>query len=43
MDIREYIEEKEKRLSPHATKSFATCGRKHPEDLDSIRTEFQRD
>lgn len=43
MDIREYIEEKEKRLSPHATKSFATSGRKHPEDLDSIRTEFQRD
>ena len=43
MDIREYIEDKEKRLSPHATKSFATSGRKHPEDLDSIRTEFQRD
>ena len=43
MDIRHYIEEKEKRLSPHAAKSLETTGRKQPEDLDPLRTEFQRD
>ena len=42
-DIRQYIEEKEKALSPHAVKSFDTAGRKEYEDLDAIRTEFQRD
>ena len=42
-DIRQYIEEKEKMLSPHATKSFDTAGRKEYEDLDALRTEFQRD
>ena len=43
MDIRKHIEEKENRLSPHAKKSFETAGRKQPEELDPIRTEFQRD
>ncbi|MBK50313.1 MAG: deoxyguanosinetriphosphate triphosphohydrolase [Chloroflexi bacterium] len=43
MDVRKYIEEKEKLLSPRATKSFDTVGRKQHEELDPIRTEFQRD
>jgi len=36
-------EEREESLSPHATKSRASRGRQHPEELCPIRTVFQRD
>jgi len=42
-DVREYLEEKETRLSAYAIKSFKTIGRNQKEDLDPLRTEFQRD
>ena len=43
-DIRKFTEELElKNLSPYATFSSKTLGRKIPEDFCDIRTEFQRD
>jgi dGTPase len=41
--IRENIEDREERLSPHAVRSKNSRGRKVDEDPDLIRTAFQRD
>jgi len=41
--IRENIEEREERLSPHAVRSKNSLGRKLNEEPDPIRTAFQRD
>ena len=41
--IRENIEEREERLSPHAVRSRNSLGRNLKEDEDPIRTAFQRD
>jgi dGTPase len=41
--IRESIEEREESLSPHAVRSKNSLGRQKAEELDPIRTAFQRD
>ena len=41
--IRESIEEREESLSPHAVRSKNSLGRQKAEELDLIRTAFQRD
>jgi len=41
--VRERLEEKEKSLSPFAIQSRYSRGRKIPEPLSDLRTEFQRD
>jgi dGTPase len=43
LHIRELTEVREEGLSPHAVKSKNSCGRLKPEELDPIRTAFQRD
>jgi dGTPase len=43
LNIRQMSEEREESLSPHAVKSRLSRGRARPEDLDPIRTAFQRD
>ena len=43
LHIRQLSEEKEESLSPWAVKSKYSKGRQRPEDLDPIRTAFQRD
>ena len=41
--VRRRTEEREKTLSPHATRSVDSRGRRRPEEPDLIRTVFQRD
>jgi dGTPase len=43
LNIRHLIEEREEHLSPYAQKSRLSRGRLRPEELDSVRTVFQRD
>jgi dGTPase len=43
LNIRQYTEEREETLSPHAVKSRLSKGRQKPEEPDPIRTAFQRD
>lgn len=43
LNIRQMSEEREENLSPHATKSRLSKGRKRPEEPDPVRTAFQRD
>ncbi len=41
--VRRRLEERERRLSPFAAKSFESRGRERPEEVSSVRNEFQRD
>ena len=41
--VRRRLEERERTLSPHASRSFETRGRETPEAPSPVRTEFQRD
>ncbi len=43
LHIRQFTEEREELLSPHAVKSRLSKGRQKPEEPDPIRTSFQRD
>jgi dGTPase len=43
LKIRDWLEEKEDYLSPHAAKSRLSKGRLHQEELSPTRTAFQRD
>jgi dGTPase len=43
LHIRQFTEEREESLSPHAVKSRLSKGRQKPEEPDPIRTAFQRD
>jgi dGTPase len=41
--VRRHLEDRERRLSPHAAKSYETRERELPEAPSPVRTEFQRD
>jgi dGTPase len=41
--VRRRLEERERTLSPYASRSFETRGRETPEEPSPVRTEFQRD